>query len=89
MDVDAIAIIDVAAEEVVLVAGHAAGAASETKERLRGAADKPVGDIEIVHVLFHNVVAGEFGEVEPVARHVFGVTPVALALLDPWHAAVP
>ena len=39
--------------------------------------------------MFHDVVAGEFGEIEPVAGDVGGVGLAFVPALDPWHGAVP
>ena len=89
VDVDVVAEVVIDAEEVEHVAGFAAGAATEADRGDRQAAEEPDGDVEVVDVLLDDVVAGHFGEVEPVAGHVGGVGLALVAALDPWHGAVP
>jgi hypothetical protein len=56
--VDFIAEVVVHAEEVEHVAGLAAGATAETKRADGQAAEEPDGDVEIVDVLFNDVITG-------------------------------
>ena len=49
----------------------------------------PVGNVDVVHVLFHDVVAGGPRVVEPVAELVLGVAPLGLARVAPEPALVP
>ena len=49
----------------------------------------PVHDVEIVDVLLDDVIAGEPGEVVPVADLPLDVAPPRLAVDDPDFAAVP
>ena len=56
-------------------------------DRMR--ADHPVHDVEVVHVLLDDMVAGQPGEVVPVAQLPLQLTPGRIALDDPDGAAVP
>ena len=77
--------------EDVAVALAAAGlAAAEGGDGFDGVrADDPVHDVEVVDVLLDDVIAGEPGEVVPVADLPLGVAPAGLAVDDPDLAAVP
>src|SRR5206468_1135175 len=46
-------------------------------------ADHPVHDVQVMHVLFANMVAGEPSEVKPVADLPFHIAPFRLARLHP------
>ena len=85
----AVAVVEVAAEAVVLVAAHAAGTRAEGHHGLRIAAEEPVRHVDVVDVLLADVVAGELGEVEPVVAEVVLVRLARLARAHPRHAAVP
>ena len=56
-DVHALAVVEVDAEEVILVAGDAAHARAKAERALRIAADVPVRDVDVVDVLFADMVA--------------------------------
>lgn len=89
VDVDALAVVEVAREAVVLVARDTARARADRDDRLRVAADEPVRHVDVVDVLLADVVAGKLGEVEPVLAEVGGVALVLVAPRDPRHVAVP
>ena len=55
----------------------------------RVGAQRPDGDVEVVHVLLDDVVAAEPEEVVPVAELVLGVAPARLALAGPDVPLVP
>src|SRR5205823_13407736 len=66
------------------------GLASAQSQRLdRVVLERPVDDVEIMHVLLNDVVAGKPGEVVPVPDLPFHVSPASLALDDPDRASVP
>jgi hypothetical protein len=52
-------------------------------------AHRPVDDVDVVHVLFDDVIAGEPGEVEPVAQLPLDVAPLGLTILLPEKSLVP
>ena len=89
VDVDAIAVVVIDAEEIVLVARDPTGASAHADGGDRGATDEPIGYIEIVDVLFHDVVARHFDEVDPVAQEVVAVGLSRLARGHEGHGAVP
>ena len=68
-----VAVVQIDAEEVVLVAALPAGPPAEAQRLHRRPADEPVGHIQIVDVLLHNVVAGHHAEPVPVADQVLRV----------------
>src|SRR5215468_3298219 len=49
----------------------------------------PVDHVNIVYMLFDDVIAGEPGEVEPVAHLPFQIAPSELAVLFPKSALIP
>ena len=51
--------------------------------------EHPVGDVDVVHVLFDDVIAGEPGEVQPVANLPFSVRPRRLTRVVPETTLVP
>ena len=89
MDAHAIAEVIIHAEEVEHVAGVATGPAAEAEGADRRAAQEPDGDVDVMDMLFDDVVTGELGEVEPVTVHVVGVGVALGATTDPRHGAVP
>ena len=68
-------------------AGLPAAEAGDGFDRVR--AEDPIHDVEVVDVLLDDVVAGEPGEVVPVADLPLDVAPAGLAVDDPDLAAVP
>ena len=66
---------------------HLAAAHADGLERMRF--ECPAGHVEIMDVLFDDVVAAEPEEVIPVADLVLGVAPAGLALVGPDVALVP
>ena len=68
-----VAVVQIDAEEVVLVAALPAGPPAKAQGLHRRPADEPVGHIQIVDVLLHNVVAGHHAEPVPVADQVLRV----------------
>ena len=52
-------------------------------------AEHPVRDVDVVDVLLDDVIAGEPGEVEPVADLPLRVGPLGLARARPEAALVP
>src|SRR5215471_20870698 len=49
----------------------------------------PVDHVNIVYMLFYDVIAGEPGEVEPVAHLPFQIAPLWLSVLFPKAALIP
>ena len=89
VDVDSVSIIKIDAEEVVLVSGLATCPPTKTDCRDGRPSDEPIGDIEVVDVLFDDVIARELGEVEPISSKVFVVRPGSLTAINPWNRSVP
>lgn len=89
MDVDVVAEVEIDAEEIELVAGFASSPTAKAECGKRGAAKEPDGDVEIVDVLFDDVITGEFGEIEPIFCHIVGIGLVGCAAFDPRHATIP
>ena len=63
------------------LADHLAAAHADGPDRM--GAQRPAGDVEVVHVLLDDVVAAEPEEVVPVADLVLGVAPARLAACAP------
>jgi len=89
VDAEAVAVIEVDAEEIELIAGLATGAAAKAQSGRRRAADVPVGDVKVVDVLLDDVVTRHLREADPVAHHVVGVALVGFLGLVPQRAAAP
>ena len=73
VDVNALAVIVVHAEEIILIARGPAQPRADADGRERWPSDEPVGDINVVDVLLDDVVAGHLRPVHPVVGHVAGV----------------
>ena len=65
VNVQAVAVVVVDAEEIVHIAGGPSASASEADDTDGRAAAEPVGHVDIVDVLFDEVVAGESDPVLP------------------------
>jgi len=89
VDAAAVAVIEVDAVEVKLVAGLAACAPAEAEGVVRWMTDEPVGDIEVVDVLLNDVVARHLCKAHPIAYEVVGVALVRIFPLVPECATTP
>src|SRR5664279_4150767 len=62
-------------EIIVLIACDPALAGPKTNRTLRPFTSVPVDDIDIMHMLFYNVIARKPGPIDPVAYHGFHFAP--------------
>ncbi|MPN52187.1 hypothetical protein SDC9_199843 [bioreactor metagenome] len=76
-------------EIIVLVSGHTALAGAEGDCFRRFQPAEPGKHVDVVDVLFHDVVSRQPFPVHPVADHEFEIVPRGLAVAVPQHALVP
>src|SRR4030095_355884 len=62
---------------------------AKAERTYRVAIHRPVDDVDVVYVLFDNVVAGQPRKIEPVAQLPFEIAPLGLAILFPETALGP
>ena len=89
VDVHVIAKVEVNAEEIRHVTGFPACPTVEADGGDRQATEEPNRYVQVVKMLFDDVVTGEFVEIELVASEVAGIGLALVAALDPWDRAVP
>ncbi len=76
-------------EDIAELGGNSNLASAHAHHIPRQRPHGPVDDVDVVHVLLDDVIAGEPGEVEPVAALPLHLRHVRQALLDPEVALVP
>ena len=79
---------EVVEDVTVLLAGTGL-APADTEDRGRVCLERPVGDIDVVHVLLDDVVTGEPRVVEPVAQLILHLAARGLRLTHPETTHVP
>src|SRR5690606_37818769 len=80
---------EVDAEIVVLIAGNPALARSKSHGTHRFQAGEPGEDIDVVYMLFYNMISRQPFPVDPVTHHKLKIAPSRLTVAIPEHALVP
>src|SRR5262249_5204907 len=83
MEVHPVGEFEVHVKKVVLVSRHPASSSPHPHGLYRMAVCEPVNDIEVVDMLFNDVVARQPGPVDPVTDHPFHVGPFRIPLPVP------
>ena len=86
---NAVVVFEIYAEIVVLIPRHAALAASESGGSFRLITREPVEYVDIVNVLFNDMVSGKPFPVHPVADHPLHVRPTFFTVAVPQHRLIP
>ena len=89
VNVHAIAEIIIDAEEIKLVTRFATGTSTKANRRNRQAAEEPHCHVQIMYVLFDDMVAGHLCEVNPIACHVISIGLASVTALNPGYHAIP
>ncbi len=89
VQVDTVLHCEVDAEVIILVTGHTALTGAKADSAHRFQAGEPGKDINVVYMLFYDVITGKPFPVDPVTHHELKIAPSRLAITIPEHALVP